>query len=252
MIQDVFYIILFIWCLLAVITFITLLFLPAPYGKHARAGYGPNVSGVFGWIMMELPAVVIFPLVFLTGNCLRDIYSITFLLLWEVHYVHRTFIYPLRRKNTLKPMPISILILGMIFNSFNTFLNSYWINKFTDKCPETWIPLSFFLMGIFLFVVGFFINLFSDEELLKLRQQGDSKYQIPQNGLYHYISCPNYLGEIIEWLGFSLASLSPATFAFLLWTCANLIPRAISHHAWYRDHFPDYPKDRKAIFPFIL
>jgi hypothetical protein len=33
---------------------------------------------------------------------------------------------------------------------------------------------------------------------------------------------------------------------------ANLLPRAIAHHRWYANNFPDYPKERKAIIPFIL
>ncbi|MBK7344331.1 MAG: hypothetical protein IPJ06_15295 [Saprospiraceae bacterium] len=29
-------------------------------------------------------------------------------------------------------------------------------------------------------------------------------------------------------------------------------PRSLAHHAWYKEHFPNYPKDRKAVFPGIL
>ena len=38
----------------------------------------------------------------------------------------------------------------------------------------------------------------------------------------------------------------PAVFTF-----ANLAPRAWSHHKWYRKKFPDYPKQRRAVIPFI-
>ncbi|MFN2314958.1 MAG: hypothetical protein ABR531_10905, partial [Bacteroidales bacterium] len=30
------------------------------------------------------------------------------------------------------------------------------------------------------------------------------------------------------------------------------VPRALSHHRWYRSYFPDYPRKRRAIFPYIL
>ena len=40
--------------------------------------------------------------------------------------------------------------------------------------------------------------------------------------------------------------------AFALYTFANLAPRALSHHRWYRERFPEYPADRKAILPFLL
>jgi len=39
---------------------------------------------------------------------------------------------------------------------------------------------------------------------------------------------------------------------FFLWTAANLAPRAFSTHKWYLSTFPDYPKNRKALIPFIV
>ncbi len=33
---------------------------------------------------------------------------------------------------------------------------------------------------------------------------------------------------------------------------ANLIPRALDHHKWYRKEFSDYPANRKAVFPFLV
>ena len=59
------------------------------------------------------------------------------------------------------------------------------------------------------------------------------------------------LGEA-EWLGFAIMTWSIAGLAFFLWTFFNLVPRALSHHKWYKEKFPDYPKSRKAVFPFIL
>ena len=37
--------------------------------------------------------------------------------------------------------------------------------------------------------------------------------------------------------------------AFAVWTIANLAPRARSNHLWYRQTFPDYPAERKALLP---
>ena len=52
------------------------------------------------------------------------------------------------------------------------------------------------------------------------------------------------LDRAIAW---SLAGL-----AFALYTTANLAPRAVDHHKWYRDTFPDYPTDRRALVPHVL
>lgn len=247
---EIFNLVLLIWCIIALITFFVLIFIPAPYGRHSRS-FGPKINGTIGWIIMEVPSVVIYPIIYFKGNCVADIYNITFFALWEMHYIHRTFIYAWRRTKTLRTMPLSIMLLGLIFNGFNAYLNSYAINVI-GECSQEWIPATFFLIGVALFILGFFINFVSDETLLKLRQQGDIDYKIPSGWLYRYVSCPNYFGEIVEWFGFFLATLSPAAFAFFLWTCANLIPRALSHHTWYRETFPQYPQDRKAVFPYLL
>ena len=45
---------------LSLLSFVVLMFVPAPYGRHVRAGWGPLVSARVGWIAMETPAVLVF------------------------------------------------------------------------------------------------------------------------------------------------------------------------------------------------
>jgi steroid 5-alpha reductase family enzyme len=108
------------------------------------------------------------------------------------------------------------------------------------------------LIGVFLFALGFAVNHHSDRLLRNLRKPGESGYSIPRGGLFPWVSCPNYLGEIIEWTGWAVATWSPAGLSFAVWTAANLIPRAFRHHRWYRTEFSDYPEKRKAVIPFLL
>jgi steroid 5-alpha reductase family enzyme len=49
-------------------------------------------------------------------------------------------------------------------------------------------------------------------------------------GLFEYVSCPNFLGEIVEWAGFWLASSSFVAFAFFFNTFVQLAARACYHH----------------------
>jgi hypothetical protein len=96
------------------------------------------------------------------------------------------------------------------------------------------------------------VNLWADGRLRRLRAPGETGYAIPRGGLFELVSCPNYLGEIVEWIGWAVASASLAGLAFAVYTAANLAPRAIAHHAWYREKFPGYPGSRKALVPFLL
>ena len=96
------------------------------------------------------------------------------------------------------------------------------------------------------------INISSDNILFKLRKGGEKEYTIPKKGLFRWVSCPNYLGEILEWMAFALMTWSLAGLSFMIWTMANLVPRAIKGHQWYHSKFDSYPKNRKAIFPYII
>ena len=56
----------------------------------------------------------------------------------------------------------------------------------------------------------------------------------------------------LEWTGFAIAAWSLPALAFALYTVSNLAPRAVAHHRWYRDKFPDYPRERRALIPFVV
>ncbi|MBT4969756.1 MAG: hypothetical protein HOM80_12185, partial [Bacteroidetes bacterium] len=77
-------------------------------------------------------------------------------------------------------------------------------------------------------------------------------YSIPFGKLFNYVSCPNHLGEIIEWAGFAVMTWSLPGLAFFIWTIINLLPRSLAHHKWYNKEFDNYPENRKAVIPFII
>ena len=54
--------------LIAVVSFSSLLVLAAPYGRHySGKGWGPHISNRASWVLMELPSVVLFLCVYLSG-----------------------------------------------------------------------------------------------------------------------------------------------------------------------------------------
>jgi steroid 5-alpha reductase family enzyme len=109
-----------------------------------------------------------------------------------------------------------------------------------------------FFGGIILFTTGFTINKIADYKLRDLRKRSQEQYTIPRGWLFEYTSSPHYFGEIIEWGGWALITWSLPGLAFFVFTFANLFPRAISSHKWYKKNFPDYPPKRKAMIPFII
>ena len=201
---------------------------------------------------MELPALIVCPLiVFLSNNPISDITTF-FIILWVMHYFNRSIIFPLRIKTKKKKMPLLIALLAFLFNVINGMVNGIFFGNIKFHYSTSWLSSPEFILGIILFITGFIINNKSDSYLISLRKDKDNGYVIPKQGLFKYVSCPNFFGEIIEWLGFAIMTWSVAGLAFFLWTFFNLVPRALSHHKWYKKTFPDYPQERKAVFPFIL
>jgi len=236
------------WFVLAAIVFLALLFVAAPYGRHSRLGWGPDVDNRLGWVLMEAGSPVVFLACFLLGDNTVTPATLIFLGLWEFHYIHRAFIYPFGL-NRGAAMPVFIIGLGLLFNGVNGYLNGRYIFTFSTGYPDAWLADPRFIAGVLLFIAGFTINRRADTILRGLRKPGDTGYSVPRGGFYRWISCPNYFGELVIWFGWALATWSLAGLAFAVWTAANLVPRARSHHAWYRETFPDYPPERKALLP---
>jgi protein-S-isoprenylcysteine O-methyltransferase Ste14 len=139
--------------------------------------------------------------------------------------------------------------MGLFFNTVNAYLNGRYIFTFSSGYSNSWLLDTRFVVGVLLFVLGFIMNRQADNTLRQLRQPGESGYKIPYGDFYRWISCPNYFGEILIWVGWAVATWSLAGLAFAAWTAANLAPRARSNHAWYRKQFADYPASRKALIP---
>ena len=235
----------------AALTFAALFFVTAPYGRHLRAGWGPTIPARVGWIVMESPTVLLFVAVYSVGDHALSTVPLILLGLWQFHYVYRTFIYPFRIRSSAKRMPISIVGMAILFNCINVTINARWISHLGDY-PDSGMGNTAFAVGVVVFLVGWAINQHSDTVLFRLRSPGETGYKIPRGGLYRWVSCPNYLGEMLEWVGWAIAAWSSAGLAFAVFTIANLLPRAIANHRWYQDEFADYPPERRAVIPLVL
>lgn len=241
-----------IWIGVAVLTFFYLLFFKtAPYGRHSSLTWGPTISNRWGWIFMELPALLLFFYFFISNQIYFNKVVLIFLILWFIHYFNRSLVFPFRIKTNGKRMPVIVMLSAIGFNSVNTYLIAVFLAENPDLYPDSWLNSWQFLLGILLFLVGFFINQYSDYILINLRKPGETNYKIPNGFLFKWISCPNLFGELIEWLGFAILTSCLPAWSFFIWTFANLVPRAIAHHKWYLERFTNYPSNRKAIFPYL-
>ena len=123
---------LYIWIGIAVIIFFVLLKIAAPYGRHASAKWGPQVANNTGWILMELPVLIVLWYVLLTG--VDKIVTVSWVMigLFCFHYVYRSLLFPFRLHTKGKKMPWLIVGSAIFFNIINGFSLGYYFTHFAD------------------------------------------------------------------------------------------------------------------------
>ena len=249
-----FYLIVYAWIAIALFIFPVVLRVKAPYGRHTTRKWGALIDNRTGWILMEIPALLVFAGFYLFGSGEHPAVTWIFFTLWMVHYINRTFIFPFRIRTKGKKMPLAIVFMAIGFNFVNGIINGYYFGTLatTQKYPDSWLTDPRFISGIIIFLAGMLINWQSDNILIHLRKPGEKGYVIPSKGLFRFVSCPNHFGEIAEWAGFALMTWCSPALAFAIWTLLNLMPRALHHHQWYKGTFNNYPKERKALIPFVI
>lgn len=250
---------LLIMCGLAMIIFIILQFITPAYGMTFNNRWGMSVKSKTGWLIMESPVFVSMLALYICSLVFQikpfNIVTFIIFIFFQAHYIQRSFIFPpLMRCNS--KMPISIIALGFVFNSCNAFMQGGWLFYFSpaDYYPISWLYSPQFIIGVVLFLSGMIINIHSDKIIRRLRKDPeDSNYYIPKGGLFKYVNSANYLGEILEWVGFAVMSASIAGWVFVFWSLANMVPRAKAVYEKYTQFFgEDFTKlKRYKIFPFI-
>ncbi|MHA1416605.1 MAG: DUF1295 domain-containing protein [Candidatus Heimdallarchaeaceae archaeon] len=230
----------YIFLSLGIVTFFLLLRITAPYGKHFSEKFGPSIKGSWAWLIMESPAAITTTILFLLSLKELSLVPVLLVCIFCFHYYPRDFIYPFWARREAKT-PLIIMFSAIFF-------------KFApeDKYTISWLYSPQFVVGSLLFILGFIFNRKAEFSLRKLRKKGESSYKIPYGGMFELISCPNYFFEIIEWIGWAIMTWSIPGLVFMIWTIANLGPRAVSTHNWYKKNFPNYPKSRKALIPFVF
>ena len=153
-------------------------------------------------------------------------------------------------------MPLSIILMGALFNTLNALMQGGWIFWFSPAgaYPLSWLYGLPFVLGTALFFYGMFINIQSDGIIRDLRQPGDTNHYLPQGGMFRYVTSANYFGEVLEWIGFAVLTWSLSGAVFAWWTFANLAPRAARIYDMYQREFPDELDTGKVkrILPYIF
>ena len=88
----------FLWVMaaVAVVVFVALHFVEAGYGYLFNPKFGRPVSNKVGWVLMESPVFVAMAVLWALSERQWEVAPLVLFLLFELHYFHRSFIFPLR------------------------------------------------------------------------------------------------------------------------------------------------------------
>ncbi|KZT53064.1 hypothetical protein CALCODRAFT_63345 [Calocera cornea HHB12733] len=187
--------------------------------------------------------------------------------LFCAHYLHRAVIQPLISPRR-SPSHIIVPLMATVYQLCNGSLLGAFLSS-GEVAPAAWDSPAFWAW-LCLFAAGMAGNIYHDNLLMSLRRRTHAAakeknekphYGVPRGGLFALVSYPNYLCEWLEWLGWAMASTVRTGFppkyltppwVFLLSELCVMLPRAVSGHGWYKQKFDDYPRERKAVIPWLL
>ncbi|MEG1553974.1 MAG: DUF1295 domain-containing protein [Rikenellaceae bacterium] len=238
----------------ALAVFVALYFVTAGYGKFASQKWGPAINNKLGWVLMESPVFIVMCMLWVFSERRFEPALLVMFLIFQSHYIQRSFIFPFLIKGTSK-MPLSIILMGITFNILNAIMQGGWLFYISasDRYPLSWLYTPQFIIGTILFFVGMSINIKSDSIVRNLRKPGDTNHYLPRGGMYNYVTSANYFGEIVEWVGFAVLTWSYSGLVFAWWTFANLVPRAAMIYNRYKKEFTKQMEGKrlKRIIPRI-
>lgn len=240
------------WIVLGLALIPIQLFVTAPFGRHSSRRWGPVMDNQIGWMIMESISPLVLWASFVWSGAHSSAPVMILMALWTAHYVNRSVVYPMRIRTAGKKIPVLIVVFAICFNAVNGWTNGTYFGTGWGGYTWNWLLDPRFVAGLVVMLCGAIVNLKADAALLNLRLKHETGYEVPRGGLFEHVSCPNFFGEIVEWAGFAIACWNLPALGFAVWTAANLIPRALSHHRWYRETFEDYPENRRAVIPGIL
>ena len=238
---------------MAFVVFVALYFVKAGYGKFRTPAWGFSINNKTAWVLMEAPVFFTMAVLWLQSADPWLLPQLVLFLLFELHYFQRSFVFPLLLKGK-GSMPVCIMLMGVTFNVVNGMMQAGGLflfppAEYADGAAYLIQPRT--LAGIAIFFAGMAVNIHSDHVIRSLRKPGDTNHYLPERGMYRFVTSANYFGELVEWTGFAIASSTWASWVFVVWTAANLVPRAAAIYNRYAEEFGEAVRRRKRIIPFV-
>lgn len=128
---------------------------------------------------------------------------------------------------------------------------AYWVYRPTSRNATHLNPLLVY-PGLLLFLVGELGNLRAHLTLRGLRSSGGKERGIPKGLGFGMVTCPNYMFEIVAWIGITMVTQSLSTVLFVVVAVAQMGAWGKKKERNYRREFGDkYMRKRYVMLPGI-
>jgi hypothetical protein len=159
--------------------------------------------------------------------------------------------------------PYHFAVLGaFLFHYVRRILEILFVNSYSRPTPLR-VPVTkvrslgqptsnpIFILGVLTFAFGEVLNGYHHWLLARLRPLGVRIYVVPRRGLFSWVACPHYLGEILSFVGYAMMSDLLPVWGNAVVVTAYLGSRANSTLSWYRREMPlKIPSRWRRLIPF--
>jgi 3-oxo-5-alpha-steroid 4-dehydrogenase 1 len=222
-----------------------------PYSKFRS---GASINSRLGWFVAYLvPLLVYVGLQMAAGNP-RSPYHWALLAGMVFHFGKRCLESLFLHKYSKPTGAVAYLLIIWAYSTM--VLAGGWFQTHDVTPAQGWAPglRPQLYAGAAIFLCGQAINFYHHLLLARLRPAGAAGqgYRVPRGGLFQWVACPHYLGEIVSWVGYAVMSGLPPAWGNAIVIVVYLGARSRSTLRWYRDNLPDWPARRRALIPFLF
>ncbi|KAI9475701.1 MAG: 3-oxo-5-alpha-steroid 4-dehydrogenase-domain-containing protein [Benjaminiella poitrasii] len=213
------------------------------YSKFSNITNTYRIPSFYGMLLIYTPSLILST--GLLWNSLQyDFRMILISFLTFLHYLKRVMeVIFVHRYSGMSNLSDNILI-SVSYISF-AFLMYFLSSQVTQY------NIILTIIGVILFFTGESVNLYHHLILRNLRKDGSKDYKIPHRGLFKYLWCPHYTGEIISFIAFVFITQHFLILILQVGSSGYLAIRAYNTKKWYKQKFNKIP-NRACILPYVF
>jgi 3-oxo-5-alpha-steroid 4-dehydrogenase len=214
-----------------------------PYSKF-RTGAGVNSRA--GLALAYASPLFVYVVLWVEGGSPRTLYHLAVFGAFLFHFVRRIFEVSVVNSYS-RPTPLrALMLIAFLYGGVAASCAFFQVRTSGQPTSQ---PI--FILGVLTFAFGEVLNGYHHWLLARLRPLGVLIYVVPRHGLFGWVACPHYLGEILSFVGYAMMSDLLPVWGNALVAAAYLSARANSTLSWYRREMPlQIPSRWRRLVPF--